>query len=52
MRYLWKRSWEIARDQADLEMIGGMLVPRINSVSLWIVDDHVKTGKLYKDQYK
>jgi hypothetical protein len=45
-------AWEIARDQADLEMIGGMLVPKINSVSLWIVDDHVKTGKPYEDQYK
>jgi IS605 OrfB family transposase len=40
-RYLWKRSWEIARDQVDLEMNNGILVPRINSVSLWLVDDHV-----------
>jgi hypothetical protein len=22
-------------------MMGGILVPRINSVSLWLVDDHV-----------
>ena len=41
MRYLWRRSWEIARDQVDLEMMEGKLVPRINSVSLWLVDDHV-----------
>jgi IS605 OrfB family transposase len=40
-RYLWKRSWEIAQDQVDLEMNNGILVPRINSVSLWLVDDHV-----------
>jgi hypothetical protein len=40
-RYLWRRSWEIARHQVDLEMIEGILVPRINSVSLWLVNDHV-----------
>jgi len=40
-RYLWKKSWEIARDQVDLEMMEGKLVPRINSVSLWLVDDHI-----------
>jgi len=40
-RYLWRRSWEIAWNQLDLEMMGGILVPRINSVSLWLVDDHV-----------
>jgi putative transposase len=40
-RYLWKRSWEIARDQVDLEMMEGKLVPKINSVNLWLVDDHV-----------
>jgi hypothetical protein len=34
-------AWEIARDQADLEMSNGILVPRINSVSLWLVDDHI-----------
>jgi hypothetical protein len=51
-RYLWRRSWEIARHQIDLKMIEGILVPRINSVSLWLVDDHVKTGKPYEDQYK
>jgi len=41
VRYLWRRSWEIARDQVDLEMKEGILAPRINSVSLWLVDDHV-----------
>ena len=41
VRYLWRRSWEIARHQVDLEMIEGILAPRINSVSLWLVDDHV-----------
>ena len=40
-RYLWRRSWEIARHQVDLEMGDGILVLRINSVSLWLVDDHV-----------
>jgi hypothetical protein len=40
-RYLWRKSREIARDQVDLEMMEGKLVPRINSVSLWLVDDHV-----------
>jgi IS605 OrfB family transposase len=39
--YLWRRSWEIARHQVDLEMMEGKLAPRINSVSLWLVDDHV-----------
>ncbi|MDT7889928.1 MAG: hypothetical protein RQ885_13270, partial [Desulfurococcales archaeon] len=41
VRYLWRRSWEIARHQVDLEMIERILVPRINSVSLRLVDDHV-----------
>jgi putative transposase len=41
VRYLWRKSREIARDQVDLEMKEGILVPRINSVSLWLVDDHV-----------
>ena len=40
-RYLWKKSWEIARDQVELEMIEGILVPRINSASLWLADDHM-----------
>jgi mRNA-degrading endonuclease RelE of RelBE toxin-antitoxin system len=40
-RYLWRRSWEIARHQVELEMIEGILAPRINSVSLWLVDDHI-----------
>jgi hypothetical protein len=40
VRYLWRRSWEIARHQIDLEMMEEILVPRINSVSLWLVDDH------------
>jgi putative transposase len=40
-RYLWKRSWEIARHQVDLEMMEGKQVPRINSISLGLVDDHV-----------
>jgi IS605 OrfB family transposase len=40
VRYIWRRSWEIARHQVDLEMSDGILVPRINSVSLWLVDDH------------
>jgi IS605 OrfB family transposase len=41
VRYLWRKSREIARHQVDLEMMEGKLVPRINSVSLWLVDDHV-----------
>ncbi|MFZ8823743.1 MAG: hypothetical protein ACO2O0_06290 [Desulfurococcales archaeon] len=41
VRHLWKKSWEIARHQVDLEMSDGILAPRINSVSLWLVDDHV-----------
>jgi len=41
VRYLWRRSWEIARHQVDLEMMEGKLAPRINSISLWLVDDHV-----------
>jgi hypothetical protein len=41
VRHLWRRSWEIARHQVELEMDDGILVPRINSVSLWLVDDHV-----------
>jgi IS605 OrfB family transposase len=32
---------EIAWDQVDLEMSNEILVPRINSVSLWLLDDHV-----------
>ena len=40
-RYLWKRSWEIDRHQVDLEMMEGKPAPRINSASLWLVDDHV-----------
>jgi IS605 OrfB family transposase len=40
-RYLWRKSREIARHQVYLEMIEEILVPRINSVSLWLVDDHV-----------
>jgi hypothetical protein len=40
-RYLWRKSWEIAWDQVDLEMSYGILVLRINSVCLWLVDDHV-----------
>jgi hypothetical protein len=40
-RYLWRRSWEIAWHQVDLEMSNGIVVPRINSVSLWLVDDHI-----------
>jgi len=41
VRYLWRRSWEIARHQVDLEMMEGKLVPGINGVSLWLIDDHV-----------
>jgi putative transposase len=41
VRYLWRKSREIARHQVDLEMMEGKLVPRINSASLWLVDDHV-----------
>jgi hypothetical protein len=41
VKYLWGRSWEIAWDHVDLEMIEGILVPRINSVSLWLVDDYI-----------
>gem|GEM_PF-28053 len=40
-RHLWRKSREIARHQVDLEMMEGILAPRINSVSLWLVDDHV-----------
>ena len=40
-KYFWRRSWEIARHQVDLEMMEGKLVPRINSVNLWLVDNHV-----------
>jgi len=39
VRLLWRKSREIARYQVDLEMSNGILVPRINSVSLWLVDD-------------
>jgi hypothetical protein len=55
VRHLWKKSWEIARHQVDLEMSDGILVPRINSVSLWLVDDHLwkpETYGCYEDQYK
>jgi putative transposase len=41
VRYLWRRSWEITRHQVDLEMMEEILVPRINSISLWLVDDHL-----------
>jgi hypothetical protein len=41
VRHLWKKSWEIAQYQVELEMMEGKLVPRINSVSLWLVDNHV-----------
>ncbi|MFZ8824808.1 MAG: hypothetical protein ACO2O0_11795, partial [Desulfurococcales archaeon] len=41
VRYLWRRSWEIAWHQVDLEMKKGILVPRINSISLWLVNDHI-----------
>jgi IS605 OrfB family transposase len=41
VRYLWRKSREIARHQVDLEMKEGILAPRINSASLWLVDDHV-----------
>jgi hypothetical protein len=41
VRYLWRRSWEIARHQVDLEMMEEILVPRINSISLWLIDDHI-----------
>ena len=55
VRHLWKKSWEIARHQVDLEMSDGILVPRINSVSLWLVDDRLwksETYGCYEDQYK
>jgi hypothetical protein len=41
VRLLWRKSREIAWHQVDLEMSNGILVLRINSVSLWLVDDHV-----------
>ncbi|MDT7889576.1 MAG: transposase [Desulfurococcales archaeon] len=41
MRLLWRKSREIAWHQVDLEMSNGILVPRINSVSLWLLDDHI-----------
>jgi len=41
VRYLWRRSWVVAWHQVDLEMMEEILAPRINSVSLWLVDDHV-----------
>jgi len=41
VKLLWRKSREIAWHQVDLEMGNGILVPRINSVSLWLVDDHV-----------
>jgi hypothetical protein len=41
VRLLWRKSREIARYQVDLEMSDGILVPRINSASLWLVDDHI-----------
>ncbi|MDT7889967.1 MAG: hypothetical protein RQ885_13470, partial [Desulfurococcales archaeon] len=37
----WRKSREIAWYQVDLEMMEGKLAPRINSVCLWLVDDHV-----------
>ena len=40
-RHLWRKSREIAWYQVDLEMMESKLAPRINSVSLWLVDDHV-----------
>jgi hypothetical protein len=40
-RYLWRRFWMVAWHQVDLEMMEEILAPRINSVSLWLVDDHV-----------
>ena len=41
VRYLWRRSWEMVWHQVDLEVKEGILAPRINSVSLWLVDDLV-----------
>jgi hypothetical protein len=41
VRLLWRKSREIAWHQVDLEMSNGILVPRINSVSLWLLDDHI-----------
>jgi hypothetical protein len=41
VRYLWRRFWMVAWHQVDLEMMEEILAPRINSVSLWLVDDHV-----------
>ena len=41
VRFLWRKSREIAWHQVDLEMSNGVLVPRINSASLWPVDDYV-----------
>jgi hypothetical protein len=41
VRLLWRKSQEIAWHQVDLEMSDGILVPRINSVSLWLLDDHL-----------
>jgi hypothetical protein len=41
VRLLWRKSQEIAWHQVDLEMSNGILVPRINSVSLWLLDDHI-----------
>jgi hypothetical protein len=41
VRLQWRRSWEIAWDQVDLEISKVVLVPRINSVSLWLVYDRI-----------
>ncbi len=40
-KHLWGKAREIARYQVDLEMRDGILVPRINNVSMWLVDDRV-----------
>jgi hypothetical protein len=41
VRYLWRRFWMVAWHQVDLEMMKEILAPRINSVGLRLVDDHV-----------
>ncbi|MDT7887475.1 MAG: hypothetical protein RQ885_00690 [Desulfurococcales archaeon] len=41
VKHLWKKSWENAQHQVDLEIMEGILVPRINSAGLWIVHDHM-----------
>jgi hypothetical protein len=40
-RCLWRKSREIAGHQVDLETMEGKQVPRINSISLWLVDDRL-----------